>query len=157
MNILVIFNDVFRPMAFASVSGTGQIVMEIQPGQENLASNFKHFIDGFSTRSPRLKSETLGPEGMIVDLVPVTNKDQEFLRAIAEELDRAGFVAKIIPSGLKMTLIYLLLQSSLQQRQDLITELFNLSDDIKPEEMVELQNLVFDIEVLKIAGLDRKT
>jgi len=154
MNTIAIFNEVFLPIAFVSVSEKGGIVTEVQPGNDVLVSDLKVLIDSFKIQPPRLKSETVNHYSVSVEMLPVSPKNENFLSAIAEELDRAGFTAKIIPNTLKSLLKYVSLKADPLHRQEIINEIINTTSDISTQELAELEDILTDIITLKGVQLD---
>jgi uncharacterized small protein (DUF1192 family) len=148
--LIAIFDDDLKAAAFLSVLPGQEISLEtIGNMNEKRITALNALIASFKNSPPRMKSEILNNSEITVGLQQINPGSSNYLPAIAEELNIAGFTAKILPAVLRPILIYYSLKLNRKQREAVLRYLANVSYDIEEQAVEQLKGLLLDMEELK--------
>lgn len=148
--MIAIFDIDLKATAFLLVLPDQEISLEFlgSMNEENKTA-LSALVESFKVTPPRMKSEILNGSEITVGLQPIKPDSGDYLSAVAEELNIAGFAAKILPVVIKSLVIYYSIKLDRKQREVVLADLVNVPSDIDEEAVEQLKSILLDMEELK--------
>lgn len=146
--IIAVFDSFYNIIVFLLFDE--KISLEVLDSKEGSQIEIiKKIIDRLKTTSPKLRISGNIDGQFSTVAIEVGKDDTRYIDAVCDELIRAGIIAKVVRGSLKQTLKFVSEKMTLEQREKIIPELVNISDDTNPEAISEYEQILKDIVSLK--------